>query len=250
MKLSAQQLSFVRAGLHIVREATLDFQATGATAIIGPNGAGKSTLVKMLAGVLAPSAGRACLEGRDLAKLAPRERAAWIGYLPQHFDPYWDLPVCELIELGAGRGGSRPAATVEQVAQRFELSPLLTHRWSSLSGGERSQVLLAMVLAVDPPVLIADEPAAALDIQHRLALVQALAARGREALCIVVMHDLDLALRFFERIVVIEQGRVAIDASAASLLSDERLDRIFHVRFERLRSTDGVVLHPSMHGPP
>src|SRR4029077_8395369 len=91
-------------------------------------------------------------------------------------------------------------------------------------------------------ILLADEPAAALDIRHRLDVVAALAHRGRERLSIVVVHDLDLAFRFFERIVVLDRGRIAADGPAAQLIDDPLIDATFGVRFERLRTADGVLL--------
>src|SRR5262249_11260024 len=123
-----------------------------------------------------------------------------------------------------------------------ELSTLRGRRWSTLSGGERARVLLAMVLVVDPPVLLADEPGASLDIRHRLDVVQAL-VRRKDRLSIVVMHDLDLAFRFFERVIVLDRGRVIADEPARTLFDDARLDAAFGVKFERLTTSDGVLLH-------
>jgi ABC-type cobalamin/Fe3+-siderophores transport system ATPase subunit len=96
-----------------------------------------------------------------------------------------------------------------------------------------------MVLVVDPPVLLADEPAASLDIRHRLDVTRSLAHRGRDRLSIVVVHDLDLAFRFFDRIVLLHRGRIAADAPAAELIEGPLLDEIFAVRFDRLKDADG-----------
>jgi len=96
-----------------------------------------------------------------------------------------------------------------------------------------------MVLVVDPPVLLADEPAASLDIRHRLDLLQALAERGEDKLSVVVVHDLDLAFSFFDRVVVLAGGELIADGPAAELVSDPRLDDAFGVRFERLRTGEG-----------
>jgi iron complex transport system ATP-binding protein len=96
-----------------------------------------------------------------------------------------------------------------------------------------------MVLVVDPPVLLADEPAASLDIRHRLDLLRALADRGRERLSVVVVHDLDLAFSFFDRVVLLARGELIADEPAVRLLDDPRLDDAFGVRFERLRAGEG-----------
>ena len=110
-------------------------------------------------------------------------------------------------------------------------------------GGERARVLLAMVLATDPPVVLADEPGASLDIRHRLDAVRTLAHRDRNRLSIVVMHDLDLAFRLFERVVIIERGHVVADGPARDLIDAPVLDAVFGVRFERIVSGDGRILY-------
>ncbi|HEY2871182.1 MAG TPA: ABC transporter ATP-binding protein, partial [Reyranella sp.] len=177
--LSAENLQVARGKSTLLRQISLNFDATESVAIIGPNGAGKSTLLKALAGTIAPTEGRVRLGGRNLAELPAAERAQSIGFLPQHFEPHWDLGVAELLEIGAARSHDLAADTLEKTVAAFELGGLERRRWSTLSGGERARVLLAMVLVVDPPVLLADEPAASLDIRHRLDLLRALADRGR-----------------------------------------------------------------------
>jgi iron complex transport system ATP-binding protein len=237
--LSAKNLHVARGNSTLLGQISLNFDATNSVAIIGPNGAGKSTLLKALAGTITPTGGQVRLGRRNLAELPAAERARSIGFLPQHFEPHWDLGVAELLEIGAGRARSLAADALEKTMAAFELGGLERRRWSTLSGGERARVLMAMVLVVDPPVLLADEPAASLDIRHRLDLLRALADRGRERLSVVVVHDLDLAFSFFDRIVLLAKGEVIADAPAARLLDDPRLDEVFGVRFERLRAGEG-----------
>jgi iron complex transport system ATP-binding protein len=237
--LAAENLRVARGKSTLIRDLSLTFDATESVAIIGPNGAGKSTLLKALAGTEAPTDGQVRLGRRNLAELPAAERAQEIGYLPQHFEPHWDLSVAELLEVGAGRAQSLPANALEKVTAAFELGGLERRRWSTLSGGERARVLLAMVLVVDPPVLLADEPAASLDIRHRLDLLRVLADRGEERLSVVVVHDLDLAFSFFDRVVVLARGELIADEPAERLVSDPRLDDAFGVRFERLRAGEG-----------
>jgi iron complex transport system ATP-binding protein len=196
----------------------------------------------VLAGLEAPTSGSVRAGGRDLADLTKAERARTIGFLPQHFEPHWDLTVAQLVEIGAGRVDRLAFGALGRTLATYELAELERRRWSTLSGGERARVLLAMVLVTDPPILLADEPAAALDIRHRLDVMQALAERGRERLSVVVVHDLDLAFRFFERVVVVENGRVVADAAAGELINDPRLDAAFGVRFERLKTEEGWSL--------
>jgi iron complex transport system ATP-binding protein len=240
--LVADKLVVKRGNATLLDGLSLSLGPTGSVAVIGPNGAGKSTLLKVMAGIEAPTSGRIVLGDRDLASLSHAARAHALGFVPQHFDPHWNLSVGELVRLGAERGERVPQEAVDRIIAAFELSGLGHRRWSTLSGGERARVLLATVLVVDPPVLLADEPAASLDIRHRLDVIQALAARGRDRLSIVVVHDLDLAFSFFDRIVLVDRGTVVADAPAQALLDDPRLDAVFGVRFERLQTDDGWLL--------
>lgn len=240
--LVADKLVVKRGNATLLDGLSLSLGPTGSVAVIGPNGAGKSTLLKVLAGIEAPTSGRVLLGDRDLAGLSHAARARALGFVPQHFDPHWDLSVEELVRMGAERGERIPQEAVDRTVTTYELERLQRRRWSTLSGGERARVLLATVLVVDPPVLLADEPAASLDIRHRLGVIQALAARGRDRLSVVVVHDLDLAFSAFDRVVLVDRGSVVADAPAEALLEDPRLDAAFGVTFDRLRIDDGWLL--------
>ncbi len=241
-RLVADHLVLKRGGATLLDDLSLSLGATGSVAIIGPNGAGKSTLLKVLAGIEKPLSGTVRVGDRNLTSLSSTSRAQTIGFLPQYFDPHWDLTVQELVRLGAERSDHLTVDAVDKVIGTFELGGMGRRRWSTLSGGERARVLLAAVLVVDPPVLLADEPAASLDIRHRLDVIETLTRRGNDRLSVVVVHDLDLAFRFFERVIVMDRGRIAIDAPAASLIEDRRLDTVFKVRFERLKTPEGPLL--------
>ena len=240
--LATENLVVKRGGATLLDDLTLSLGPTGSVAIIGPNGAGKSTLLRTLSGIEAPTSGRVHIGGRDLSSLSGIERAQAIGYVPQHFEPHWDLTVNELVRMGAERTGQVSQEAIEKALLDYELTTLAHRRWSTLSGGERARTLLATVLSVDPPVLLADEPAASLDIRHRLDVVRALAGRGRDRLSVVVMHD--LAFRFFEEVILLDRGRVALRSSASEVAADQQIDRVFGVTFGRYTSEFGPHLHP------
>ena len=230
-RLQAHSLTLRRRGRAVVDGVDLALPARGAVALVGPNGAGKSTLLSLLAGLLAPHAGRVLLDGADLASMPVARRAQAMGYMPQHFAPHWDLRVDELVAMRLQ--GQQVARDAGAVLQQAGLAAFAARHWSTLSGGEQARALLATVLATDPPALLADEPGAALDVRHRLALVEALAARGRERLVVVAMHDLDLAFQHFARVIVLDRGRIALDGGA-ELLHAPALDAVFGVHFERV----------------
>ncbi|RYF27369.1 MAG: ABC transporter ATP-binding protein [Comamonadaceae bacterium] len=235
--LTADNLVLRHRGCTVVGGVSLALPSRGAIALIGPNGAGKSSLLSMLAGLQAPSEGAVHWNDTPLQRLPMRERARCIGYMPQRFAPHWDITLAELLHMRLG-----PAATVDEVLREHGLADFATRRWSTLSGGEQARGLLAAVLATDPPVLLADEPGAALDVRHRLGLVESLALRGRERLVVVVMHDLDLAFAHFDRVIAMHDGRIAQDRPAKDLLADPALDAVFQVHFDRIHAPPGTVL--------
>ena len=247
--LAAQGLGVSRRGKPILHDVSIGFAGTGSVAIIGPNGAGKSTLLALLAGLEKPTTGEVRLGTRPVVDVPPAERAQSIGFMPQHFEPHWDLVLEELLgmRLTPPRGQTTSRwPTIDEVIARHQLEAFRGRRWSTLSGGEQARVLLATVLATDPPILLADEPGAALDVRHRLTLVEALAARGRTRLVIVAMHDLDLAFRHFERIVVVADGRIVIDGGP-ELIHAALLDESFGVVFDRIGVSPGVMLRARLH---
>ena len=235
----------VRRGAAVLLDGlSLSTGATGSVAVIGRNGAGKSTLLKVLAGIERPASGEVRIGDSELGALSGQERARTLGFLPQHFKPHWDLSVADLVQLGAARSGRTSQDSVKHAFGTYELAGLEHRRWSTLSGGERARVLLATVLVVDPPILLADEPAASLDIRHRLDVARALAARGKDRLSLVVMHDLEVAFRFFNRIVLIVGGRIVADSRPSELINDPRLDDAFGVTFDRISTAQGWILRP------
>lgn len=242
--IATENLVVKRGGATLLDNLTLSLGPTGSIAIIGPNGAGKSTLLRTLAGIEAPTSGHVRIGDQNLSSLSGLARAQAIGYVPQHFSPHWDLSVSEFVRLGAERTGQVLHDAVDKALSDYELDALRHRRWSTLSGGERARTLLAMVLSVDPPVLLADEPAASLDIRHRLDVVRALAERGRARLSVVVMHDLDLAFRFFEEVILLDRGRIVLRSSASEVAADQVIDRVFGVEFARYTSEFGPHLHP------
>lgn len=240
--LSARNIGVVRGHTTLLADVSVDFGASEAVAVIGPNGSGKSTLLKVLAGIEAPSSGEVRLNDHVPARLSGAARAKLIGYLPQQFQPHWDLSVSELVRLGAERTGPAAESEIERAIAEFELTPFRRRRWSTLSGGERARTLLATVLSIDPPLLLADEPAASLDIRHRIAVSRALARRGKVKLSIVVMHDLELAFQLFDRIVLMNEGRIVADGPTSEVVHDERLDDVFGVRFARVQRDGAACL--------
>ncbi|MGX9964872.1 ABC transporter ATP-binding protein [Roseomonas sp. F4] len=245
--LRAEGLGFELGGRALVQHVALELRGGEVLGLIGPNGAGKSTLLRLMAGLLRPTAGQVHLRGRALDAWPPRERARRIGYLPQHFAPHWDYTARELLRLGLERGGD--PAGLESVARQHDITALLPRRWQSLSGGERARVLAASVLATRPELVLADEATAALDVGQSLALMRRLRAAAQDGAAVaVVVHDLNLAFAWCDRIALLHEGRQQALATAPAFAEDPRLDAVFGVVFERIRTQAGWMLTAQADG--
>ncbi len=231
-------------GLHVrlgtqdvLKGVDLEIGAGAVVGLIGPNGAGKTTLLRTLLGLVTAERGRICLDGRDILAVPAQERARAIAYLPQGGTVAWSLCVSDMVSLGRlpyeGRGASGDAGggdAVERAMSATGVSHLARRNVQALSGGERARVMLARALAGNPAVLLADEPVAALDPYHQLAVMELLVARARSgSAVVVVMHDLTLAARFCDRLILLDQGRVVGDGPPAAVLSPAALAATYQV---------------------
>jgi iron complex transport system ATP-binding protein len=220
--LAVENLALDRGGVRVIAQLSAALEPGRITAIVGPNGAGKSSLLLGLAGLLAPACGRAMLEGRDLAHMAPRARARAIGYLPQEPAIAWDVAVETLVALGRLPWRDRGEEAVEGALAALDLAALRHRPVSQLSGGERARVLLARVLAGEPRWILADEPLAALDLAHQLALVAHLrdCARAGQGV-VMVLHDLAVAMNHADRVLVLKNGHLIADGSPSLALGSD-----------------------------
>lgn len=247
--LETHDLTLTRGGATVLRGVSLSLRAGEVTAICGPNGAGKSTLLAALAGLDETEAAHVALNGTALAQLHPRERAQRIGYLPQAGEVAWNIDVATL--AGLGRLPWRTSAAEDTTAVRaaldaLDLAGFEQRAVQSLSGGERARALLARVLAGQPGWILADEPLAALDLSHQLALLSRFAAAGREGKGVVlVLHDLGHAMNHADRVVVLEGGRIVADGPPEQALAEEVIASVWGVSARWLGAPGGYALVPA-----
>lgn len=185
----------------LLSDLNLQLPRVGLFGLVGPNGAGKSTLVRAALGLQATSRGEVRLRGRRLHDWKPRELARQVGYVPQHIHSHWDLTVHELLQLSL-------APPTTELLRDFELAPLLARRLNTLSGGEQARAAIARAMAHRPALLLADEPAAHLDLPHQHGLLRLLKACAADAAVVIVLHDLHLAARYCDQVAVLSQGRL------------------------------------------
>jgi iron complex transport system ATP-binding protein len=220
----------------VVHGVTAAFSLGTLTGIVGPNGAGKSTLARaMLA--LVPASGRAEIDGVDVAAMPRGDLARRIAYVPQGQTLHWPLTVERLVGLWRlphlapmSRISDADTAAIERAMARADVLELRDRIATELSGGERARVLFARALAVEAPALIADEPLASLDPGHQIDVMDMLRAEAvGGGLVIAVLHDLTLAARYCDRLMLIDEGRIVADGTPADVLTAERLRAVYGI---------------------
>jgi iron complex transport system ATP-binding protein len=233
--LAATDLVFLHRGGRGVAGVSLEVGAGEVVGLLGPNGSGKSTLVRLLSGVQAPESGRVRLLGDPLEQLTARERARRVAVVPQEPMIEWAFSGLELVLLGrhphlGGLAFESPADVelARTALERCGVADLAGRDVASLSSGERQRVVFARALAQETPVLIADEPASFLDLRYQVEifdLLRALADDGRAVL--VVLHDLNLAAEYCDRVVLLRDGEVFAAGSAAETLTYAHLTEVY-----------------------
>ena len=212
--------------------------------VVGANGAGKTTLLRAALGLAGLAQGRAELAGRNVTELSDSERAARVAYLPQERRVGWNLPAWRIVSLGAPGASPKDARVVAlQSLRRVGLAGLENRGILDMSGGERARALLARLLAARSPLLVADEPASGLDPDAQLLamdLFREEAARGAGVL--LTLHDLSLAARFCDRVVVMARGCVLADGAPRSSLNVDVLAAAFGLDGDLTETAVGPVL--------
>lgn len=237
-----------------VRQATLLDRVSArvhggeTVAIVGPNGAGKSTLLRLLSGDLRCTGGGVRLKGRDLASFSSRDLANHRVMLSQHVSVSFPFTVEEIVAMGAGdHPRSIVAPLVDAAIAELDLTPFRHRELPTLSGGEQQRAHFARILVQlacgeaeqGPGVLLLDEPPSSLDLRHQINLVETAKRRARTGTAVVaVLHDLNLAVRFADRIIVLRKGTVAADGSPAETITNEMIRDVFDVETS-IGSEDG-----------
>ena len=216
-------------------------------ALVGANGSGKSTLLRILAGLLAPTAGRVELDGEEISSLAANRRARSLSFLPQQVRPLYPMSVWRMVELArhpwSGRQDQSNSEVVEAALRHCDALGLADRMFGELSGGERQRVLLAGALAQGGSVLLLDEPTAALDLPHAVSIFERLRQQLEPGRCaLVVTHDLNLAAAWADRILILHDGEIIADGAPDEVFRQETLDLA-------LGSGVEVIAHPGTGEP-
>jgi iron complex transport system ATP-binding protein len=248
--LEAKSLSMIVGGTTLVDAVDLRVNAGEMIAIVGPNGAGKSTLLRMLSGDLTPARGTIELKGRALRTYSPRELARRRAMLSQHVAVTFPFTVEEIVLMGAGdnaRAAVEPL--LEAALDEVGLKHFRHRQLPTLSGGEQQRAHLARVLVqlacgealTGPGLLLLDEPTSSLDLRHQIDLVETARRRAENGTAVIaILHDLNLAMRFADRMVLLHRGRMAADGGRSETMNAETIRKVFEVDVEIDRTETGI----------
>jgi len=236
---------------RVLQNVGLNVVSGQVAALIGPNGSGKSTLIRAVSGVVPMQGGEVRIDGKVLSKLSTMERARYLAVVPQARNLPPAFTVYESILLGRtpylgwlGRAGEHDHERVHYALEHTQMLPLAERTVGELSGGEQQRVLLARALAQDTPVLLLDEPTTHLDLQHRESLIHLVCdlARQKNLAVLIVLHDLNLASLYAERVNLLVDGRIQASGTPAEVLTEENLSRTYNIPVH-------VIPHPEYGNP-
>jgi iron complex transport system ATP-binding protein len=253
--ITAENITFRVGNKPLLADVSVSFAPAKLHLIVGPNGAGKSTLIKVLARLLRPQAGKVEYEGTDVGQVSEAELAKRRAVLSQAVEVAFPLTVRELVMMGryphfSGRPGPTDEKIVDEVMAHFDVTEFSDRQYQTLSGGERQRVNFARVLAqlwLDGPshgrYLFLDEPLTFLDIRHQIDFMKKIRefSAASDVVTVGVVHDLNLAARFADHIVLLNEARIVASGTPAEVLTTERIHSVFGVHPTFVPSSDSGI---------
>ena len=233
--IALRDVTFAFGSHRVVDRVTLDVARGELVCVVGANGAGKTTLLRLIAGLVAPASGSVSAFGVDPARAPRRAMARRLAYLPQEYHLAFPFTVGEVVLMGRypHRGAlalesDEDAALARAAMERCDVAALSDRRFDALSGGERRRALLAQAFCQRAELLLLDEPTASLDPAHAVGVFRILAEE--DATAVVVTHDLNLAARFADRVVVMDRGRIVADGPPDEVMSAAATEKAYGVK--------------------
>ena len=238
MRLVGKDLHQHLGGQPILKGVSIELREGEMLGLIGPNGAGKTTLLRLIAGILTPPREKLLANGEPLADLSQSERGRKIAYLTQEGTAHWPISVGRIVALGRlphlgtwQKPGEKDDHVIQRVLNQTGLSGLTDRSFPTLSGGEKARVLLARALTVEPEILLADEPVAALDPSHQLEMMDLLKMHCRQGgSVVVVLHDLRLASHYCDRLQLLLDGKTLATGDPKRVLTPGNLEQAYGIR--------------------
>jgi iron complex transport system ATP-binding protein len=233
-RITAGGLTFTVKGHRLIDDVGLEAADRQIVGLLGPNGSGKTTLLRLLAGLRRPDSGAVSYDGVDLRDLGRRTLARRLAVVEQDITTHDQVDVRQIVELGRSpfRGRFDPLTAhdrqiVDEALARTDMAGRQHRNWHTLSGGEKQRTQLARALAQQPREILLDEPTNHLDIRHQLELLELLGTLG--VTCVVALHDLNLAARYCDHVVLLDHGRVVTAGPPETVLTPGRIATVYGV---------------------
>ena len=236
MELVIDQVSKSYSGQRVLDTISFSLGEGEIVALVGPNGSGKSTLIKTIATILKPTAGTIALDGVEIRTIDPVELAKMLGYVPQGFSYTLYSTVFETVLMGRRRYirwsvSDEELSKVQRSLDALEMGGHAGKFMDELSGGERQKVFIARAIAQEPRIFLFDEPTSALDIRYQIEVMETMRriTREQQTSMIVAVHDLNLAYRYADAVVVLTKGRMAAYGKPCNVLTPECIRSVYGV---------------------
>ena len=251
INLALNHVSFSYTDVPVLHHIDLMVEQGEMVGLLGSNGSGKTTLLKLASGVLRPAEGDIHLDGSSLSHLKRRQVAQRVAVVPQQFHMPFAFTLREVVLLGRtpflkafSNEGERDQQAVNRAMELIGIEELGQRFFNELSGGEQQKAVLAMALAQEPKLLLLDEPTAHLDINHQMEILELVKGLNREQGITVIgaMHDLNLAALYFDRLVLLKEGRIFTNGTPSQVLTEENIGEVFGAWVQ-------VIQHPLMKTP-
>ena len=239
--LQVRNLNFSWGKKEVLRDINFSLDPSQIVAVLGKNGAGKTTLIKCLNRVLSPKTGQIRISSTEISELSLLELSKLVSYVPQSVRTSFSMDVFDVVLLGrrphiSWRISSDDRDRVSTTLRRFGLQDFAFRKFDRLSGGERQRVVIAKTVAQDPSIFLLDEPTSDLDLRNQIAVMKELReiVSNRESgkSAIIAIHDINIAARFADRILLLDDGKIIADGTPTQVLTEENIAKVFEVSSE------------------
>ena len=251
MKLEINGIRFSYGGRPALKEVTFSVKGGEVVGFIGPNGSGKTTLIKCIDRILKPKAGVVLVDGGEVGKVGLKERSRLMAYVPQSAHSVFSSTVFDTLLLGrkpyiSWGLSQRDKEVVSQAISLMGLEDYTLRQFNELSGGERQKVLITRALVQEPEVLLLDEPTSNLDLRHQIEVLNIIrwVAREKGITVLMVMHDLNLASRFSDRLIMLKEGKVWDGGTPAEVLTPENMREVYGIEATIYRNSGHPYIMP------
>ena len=239
VRLKVKNVEFRYASVPILKDICIELAASEMLGVVGPNGAGKSTLLRCIDRILKPQRGSILLDEREIKKMSMLELAKKLGYIPQSTSQVFPATVFDTVLLGrrphvGWRSSEKDTEKVLETLQMLNIEEFAMRDINEISGGQQQKVFIARALTQEPDVLLLDEPTSNLDIKHQLEVMEIIKSivREKEISAIMAIHDLNLASRYADRIIMMTDGEIFSAGDSVSVLTPESIKQVYGVEAE------------------